>query len=74
MDDAVAGHGSLTIMLQEPSGDDKDKGCTCICHSFFGKIYIFFLNVIYKMTGRKIVCCYDMYIRHGDELAYGQQG
>lgn len=60
----------VELYLSEPDDEDKDKGCTCICHSFFGKIYITFLNIIYKLTGRKIVCCYDMYIRHGDEIQY----
>lgn len=62
---------TLNLKLLEPTGDDKDKGCTCICHSFIGKFYITFLNLIYKLfDGTKIVCCYDMYIRHGDKLAY----
>lgn len=61
---------TLNLKLFEPTGDEKDQGCTCICHSFIGKIYITFLNIIYKLFGTKIVCCYDMYIRHGDKLAY----
>lgn len=61
---------TLRLRLVEPKGDEKDQGCTCICHTFIGKIYITFLNIVYRLTGKKIVCCYDMYLKHGDKISY----
>lgn len=55
--------------------EDPDHGgsdCHCICHSFLGRFWISILNLIYRLTGRKIVCCYDMFATHGDQLLYGQ--
>lgn len=60
----------IELKLVEPEGDEATTGCTCICHSFLGNIYITFLNVVYRLFGIKIVCCYDMYARHGDKLVY----
>ncbi|MCM1365244.1 MAG: hypothetical protein NC215_09735 [Ruminococcus sp.] len=47
--------------------------CSCICHSFLGSIWITFLNILYKLFGKKTVCCYDMYAVHGDKLSYGNK-
>lgn len=63
----------VTIYLDKY--EDPDHGgsnCNCICHSFLGRLWISILNLIYRLTGRKIVCCYDMYATHGDRLLYGQ--
>ena len=49
---------------------DSDS-CSCMCHMpLIGRIYIAFLNLIYRLTGRKIVCCPDMYETHADQLVY----
>lgn len=61
---------TIELKLLEAEGDEADKGCTCICHSFLGNLYITFLNLAYRLFGIKIVCCYDMYARHGDKLVY----
>ena len=63
----------VTIYLdkyEEPDHGGSD--CHCICHSFLGRFWISILNLIYRLTGRKIVCCYDMYATHGDQLIYGK--
>ncbi|MCI6770479.1 MAG: hypothetical protein MR567_00720, partial [Oscillospiraceae bacterium] len=63
----------VTIYLdkyEEPDHGGSD--CHCICHSFLGRFWISILNLIYRLTGRKIVCCYDMYATHGDQLLYGK--
>ncbi|MGN1194554.1 MAG: hypothetical protein ACI4SB_03640, partial [Acutalibacteraceae bacterium] len=55
--------------------EDPDHGgsdCHCICHSFLGGFWISMLNLIYRLFGKKIVCCYDMYATHGDQLVYGK--
>ena len=62
-----------TIYLKQY--EDPDHGgsnCHCICHSFLGGFWISILNLIYRLTGRKIVCCYDMFATHGDRLLYGK--
>lgn len=62
-----------TIYLKQY--EDPDHGgsnCHCICHSFLGGFWISILNLIYRLTGRKIVCCYDMFATHGDKLLYGK--
>lgn len=55
--------------------EDPDHGgsdCHCICHSFFGGLWISILNLIYNLFGKKTVCCYDMFATHGDRLVYGK--
>ena len=62
-----------TIYLKQY--EDPDHGgsnCHCICHSFLGGFWISILNMIYRLFGRKIVCCYDMFATHGDRLIYGK--
>lgn len=62
-----------TIYLKQY--EDPDHGgsnCHCICHSFLGGFWISILNLIYRLTDRKIVCCYDMFATHGDKLLYGK--
>lgn len=64
---------TLRLVLGSPAAIQEDHAdhCTCISHTpFIGRIYIAFLNVIYRLTGRKIVCCFDMYERHADQLVY----
>ena len=63
----------VTIYLKQYT--DPDHGgsdCHCICHSFLGRFWISMLNMIYRLFGKKIVCCYDMFATHGDQLLYGQ--
>ncbi len=63
----------VTIYLDKY--EDPDHGgsdCHCICHSFLGRLWISMLNMIYRLFGKKIVCCYDMYATHGDQLIYGK--
>ena len=63
----------VTIYLDKY--EDPDHGgsdCHCICHSFLGRLWISILNMIYRLFGKKIVCCYDMYATHGDQLIYGK--
>ncbi|MGN1418378.1 MAG: hypothetical protein ACI4W6_03535 [Acutalibacteraceae bacterium] len=63
---------TVRVQLSSPSDIDPDHSdnCSCICHSFLGRIWITFLNLIYRLFGKKIVCCYDMYATHGDLLVY----
>ncbi len=65
-------YAELFYTLEEDSvisGDDEAPH-NCICHTFFARPWITFLNMIYNLFGRKIVCCVDMYERHGDILVY----
>lgn len=62
----------LVVLEKGEGGGTAAKDCTCICHSFFSRIHIVFLNLIYRITGKKVVCCYDMYARHGKDLVYTQ--
>ena len=64
---------TIRVMLGSPADVQEDHAdhCTCICHTaLIGRIYIAILNVIYRLTGRKTVCCYDMYEAHADQLVY----
>ena len=64
---------TVRLVLGSPSAiqEDHAETCSCICHTpLIGRIYIAFLNVIYRLTGRKIVCCFDMYETHKDQLVY----
>lgn len=72
--DATTGNiPNVRIQLQK--GSDVNEGgsnhCTCICHSFLSRFHITILNLVYRLFGKKIVCCYDMYATHGDTLVYG---
>lgn len=62
------------VQLQRPD-DYYGEGitrCNCVSHvPVLGRLYITFLNIIYSLTGRKVVCCEDMYATHGKQLAYG---
>ena len=64
---------TVRMMLGSPADiqEDHTATCSCICHRpLIGRIYIAFLNIVYRLTGKKTVCCYDMYEKHGDQLVY----
>ncbi|MGN1444592.1 MAG: hypothetical protein ACI4XE_12170, partial [Acutalibacteraceae bacterium] len=68
-----AGFNNIDVNLERYT--DPDHGgsdCHCICHSFLGGFWISILNLIYRLFGKKIVCCYDMFATHGDQLLYGK--
>ncbi len=46
------------------------KGCTCFCHSAFGGIVVKIYNLLYRLFNIRYVCCDDLFIVHGDILAY----
>ncbi len=50
--------------------DEGIKGCSCICHSVFGGIMVKIYNILYRMFNIRYVCCDDLFIVHGDVLAY----
>ncbi len=50
--------------------DEGIKGCTCFCHSAFGGIIVKIYNVLYRLFNIRYVCCDDLFIVHGDILAY----
>lgn len=61
---------NITLELDNivPGGDVGEHNC--ICHTIFARPWITLFNIIYNLFGRKMVCCVDMYERHGDILAY----
>lgn len=65
-----------TVRVQLEKGSDfngtDQEYCTCICHSFFSRFWITFCNLVYRLFGKKIVCCYDFYALHGDDIVYGK--
>lgn len=67
---------SFAFELSNYVDPDPDHGgstkCRCICHTFLGGLWINFLNILYRLFGKKTVCCHDMYEKHGDRLAYGK--
>lgn len=46
------------------------KGCSCFCHSAFGGIIVKIYNILYRLFNIRYVCCDDLFIVHGDILAY----
>ncbi|MCM1543983.1 MAG: hypothetical protein NC110_01675, partial [Ruminococcus sp.] len=65
---------NMEIVVEVQASKDINDGkenCSCICHSFLGRIWITFLNLIYRLFGKRTVCCYDMYATHADRLVYG---
>ncbi len=46
------------------------KGCNCFCHSVFGGIIVKIYNILYRIFNIRYVCCDDLFIVHGDILAY----
>ena len=46
------------------------KGCNCFCHSVFGGIIVKIYNILYRLFNIRYVCCDDLFIVHGDVLAY----
>lgn len=65
---------TVRVKLEKGSdyNDTEDDYCTCICHSFLGRFWVTFCNLVYRLFGKKIVCCYDFYAFHGDDLVYGK--
>ncbi|MDO4379903.1 MAG: hypothetical protein Q4D20_03400 [Clostridia bacterium] len=61
------------VTLKDYTGSDMpvDENCKCICHTFLGGLWISVLNILYSVFRVKHVCCYDMFIVHGDKLKYG---
>lgn len=71
----VADQSGVPVVVSVKASEDINhpaEKCTCICHSFLSGIWITFHNIIYRLFGKKIVCCYDMYAIHGDKLVYGK--
>ena len=71
----VADRSGVPVVVSVKASEDINhpaEKCTCICHSFLSGIWITFHNIIYRLFGKKIVCCYDMYAIHGDKLVYGK--
>lgn len=64
---------NYNVTLKDYTNDDDKPSdtCSCACHSFIGGIWIAVLNILYRVFKVKQVCCYDMYIVHGDKLVYG---
>ena len=48
-----------------------DQKCGCVCHTFLSGIWIFTMNLLYQVFKIRHVCCYDMFVVHGDKLKYG---
>ncbi len=46
------------------------KGCDCFCHSAFGGIIVRIYNLLYRLFNIRYVCCDDLFIVHGNILAY----
>lgn len=67
---------SFAFELSNYVDPDPDHGgstkCRCICHTFLGGLWINFLNILYRLFGKKTVCCHDMYEKWGYKLAYGK--
>ncbi|MBQ8029316.1 MAG: hypothetical protein IJ262_07940 [Clostridia bacterium] len=63
---------TIRVQLPEPEPGEVagDNDCGCLCHSFLGRIYVTVFNLIYRLFGKKVVCCPDMYAAHGDDLVY----
>ena len=72
----VAGqNNTYQILVQLENNTDnpdspEDRQCNCICHTFFGGMWITILNLLYRVFKIKHVCCYDMFVVHGDKLVY----
>lgn len=49
---------------------DGLRGCGCICHSILSPIIIRIYNLLYNIFGIRYVCCDDLFIVHGNVLAY----
>ena len=50
---------ALEIVPEEPVVQEE---CGCACHApLFGRIYIMFHNIVFILTGKKTVCCDDMF-------------
>ncbi len=62
---------NVTLIDYTNSDDKPSETCNCICHSFIGGLWITILNLLYRVFKIKQVCCYDMFIVHGDKLVYG---
>lgn len=60
----------IKLLKGEDVNENGSPSCTCSCHSFLGRFQITLMNLVYRIFNRKIVCCYDMYARHGDRLVY----
>ncbi len=61
------------VELINYTGEDMpvDKKCGCVCHTFLSGIWIFTMNLLYQVFKIRHVCCYDMFVVHGDKLKYG---
>lgn len=61
-----------TVQLENYTDKDMpvDEKCGCVCHTFLSGIWIFTLNLLYKVFKIRHVCCYDMFVVHGDKLDY----
>ncbi len=46
------------------------KGCNCFCHSAFGGIAVRIYNLLFRLFNIRYVCCDDLFIVHGNILAY----
>ena len=72
----VAGkNNTYQILVQLNNNTDnpdspEDRKCKCICHSFVGGLWITILNLLYRVFKIKHVCCYDMFVVHGDKIIY----
>lgn len=63
-------YGTVTLIDYTNDPDIPAESCSCICHSFLGGFWITLMNLLYRLFGTKHVCCYDMFVVHGDKLNY----
>lgn len=61
------------VDLENYTGEEMPvhKKCGCVCHTFLSGIWIFTMNLLYQVFKIRHVCCYDMFVVHGDKLKYG---
>ena len=57
----TADGGSVSFAFEIREYEETPKECGCLCHiPVIGRIYVFFQSLIFKLTGKKTVCCDDM--------------
>ncbi len=46
------------------------RSCSCMCHGIFSSLIVRVYNILYRIFGIEYVCCDDLFIVHGNVLAY----
>ena len=53
---------TLNFNFEIKQYEEVETECGCLCHiPLIGRIYIMFHNIVYILTGKKTICCDDMF-------------